>query len=196
MQTRIPRHTAAGLAYLFLVIPNTLVSAGTFQEEAVSYRQQGYDAQQRGDNAAALSYYQKAAALDPAYATPLNDAGILLEREGRLQEAEQAYTQALTVNPNYPEAHANLAMLYERSGQQEKAIYHWMKRYELGQPTDAGTARAEERLLALGILKTHPELKGRIYSRERIVAQELDAQTKSMKAFHQTTGAYGDWSAK
>ena len=197
MQTRTPRHTAARLAYLFLVIPNTLVfAAGTLREEAVSYRQQGYEAQQRGDHTNALSLYQKAAMLDPAYPTPLNDAGILLEREGRLQEAEQAYQQALAVNPEYVEAHANLAMLYERMGEKEKAIYHWMKRYELGQPSDPGTIRAEERFLSLGVLKSHPGLKGRIYSSQRIAAQEIKAHLQSMKEFRQVTGAHGDWPAK
>ena len=197
MHTRIPRHTAAWLAYLFLVIPKTFVfAAGTLREEAASYRQQGYDAQQRGDQTTALSLYQKAAALDPAYPTPLNDMGILLEREGRLQEAEQAYQQALAVNPEYVEAHANLAMLYERLGDKEKAIYYWMKRYELGQPSDAGTLRAEERLLALGILKSHPGLKGGLYSRQRVAAQEFESHLQSMKEFHQVTGAHGDWPAQ
>lgn len=197
MQTRTLRHTAARLAFLFLVIPNTPVSAaGTLREEAVSYRQQGYETQQRGDYANALALYQKAAALDPAYPTPLNDMGILLEREGRLQEAEQAYKQALAANPNYVEVYANLAMLYERLGDREKAIYYWMKRYELGQPSEAGTARAEERLLALGILKSHPGLKGKLYSSQRIAAQEFEAYLRSAKEFRQVTGAHGDWPAK
>ena len=197
MQTRTSRHTAAWLAYLFLVIPNTLVlAAGTLREEAVSYRQQGFEAQQRGDTTAALSLYQKAAALDPAYPTPLNDMGILLEREGRLQEAEQAYKQALAVNPEYVEAHANLAMLYERLGDKEKAIYYWMKRYEFGQPSEAGTTRAEERLLALGVLKSHPGLKGRLYSRQRIAVQEFAMHLQSLKEYRQATGAHGDWPAQ
>ena len=197
MQTHAPRPIAAWLAYLFVVIPNTSVfAAGTLREQAVSYRQQGYEAQQRGDLANALSLYQKAAALDPAYPTPLNDMGILLEREGRLQEAEQAYQQALAANPGYVEAYGNLAMLYERLGDKEKAIYYWMKRYELGQPSEAGTARAEERLLALGVLKNRPGLKNRLYSRQRLAVQEFEAHLQSMKEYRQVTGAHGDWPAQ
>ena len=42
--------------------------------------------------------------------------------------ARPAYKKALELNPNYLEAHANLAMLYERMGKKEQAIYHWMKK--------------------------------------------------------------------
>ena len=147
------RDTAFGWLTCLLVLSNSVAFAGTLREEAISYRVQGFEAQRRGDSANALSLYQKAAALDPAYPTPFNDLGVLLESEGRLEEASTSYQKALTLNPNYLEAHANLAMLYERMGEKEKAIYHWLKRYQLGDPYDPWTARAEERLVALGVLK-------------------------------------------
>ena len=181
-----------GLAFL-LILPSATVFAGGLREEAVSYRLQGYEAQRRGDKAEALSFYQKAAALDPTYPTPHNDVGILLEEQGQLDQAEQAYRQALELNPNYLEAHANLAMLYEHTGQKEKAIYHWMKRYQLGDPYDPWTARAEERLVALGVLKTYPGLKGRIYTRRRLVDQELQAHNQSLEEFHAVTEAHDHW---
>ena len=182
----------AGVAFL-LVISNAAPAAAGLREEAVTYRTQGYEAQQRGDKAAALSNYQKAAALDPAYPTPQNDMGVLLEEEGRLEEAERAYQQALALNPNYLEPYANLAMLYERTGQREKAIYHWMKRYQLGDAHDAWTARAEERLIALGVLKTHPGMKGKIYSRRRIAEEQFPAHAQSREEFHAITEEHGDW---
>lgn len=187
------RHAAlAGLAFLF-ILPHTVVCAASLREEAITYRVQGYEAQRRGDKAAALSAYQKAAALDPAYPTPLNDAGVLYEEMGRLEQAEESYRQALTLNPNYLEAHANLAMLYERLGQKEKAIYHWMKRYQLGDPYDPWTARAEERLVALGVLKDYPGLKGRMYTRRRVVGQELQSHAQSLEEFHAVTEEQGLW---
>ena len=184
-----------GLAFLFiaLTIPNAITAAGTLREEAITYRIQGYEAQRRGDSAAALSLYQKAAALDPTYPTPHNDAGVIFENQGRLDDAEQAYQQALSLNPNYLEAHANLAMLYERKGEKEKAIYHWMKRYQLGDPYDPWTARAEERLVALGVLKTYPGLKGKIYSRRRMTGQEFEAQARTREEFRAVTEEHGDW---
>lgn len=172
---------------------NPAAGAASLRDEAVGYRIQGYEAQRRGDTANALSLYQKAAALDSTYPTPHNDIGVLFEEQGRLEEAEQAYRQALTLNPNYLEAHANLAMLYERMGQKEKAIYHWLKRYQLGDPHDPWTARAEERLVALGVLKSYPGLKGQIYTRRRVVAQELQAHDRSLEEFHAVTEEQGDW---
>ena len=193
MDRRFFRHTAlAGLAFL-VILPTTITIAGTLREEAIGYRVQGYEAQRRGDRAAALSLYQKAAALDPSYPTAYNDAGVLLEEQGHLAEAEQSYRQALTINPNYLEAHANIAMLYERMGQKEKAIYHWMKRYQLGDPYDPWTARAEERLVALGVLKTYPGMKGKIYTRRRLVDQELQAHDQSLEEFHAVTEDHGKW---
>ena len=186
------RTIPAWLAFLTL-IPMTFASTQGLREEAIGYRTQGYEAQQRGDYGNALAFYQKAAALDPTYATPLNDIGVLLESEGRLQEAEVSYQRALSLNPTYLEAHANVAMLYERMGQKEKAIYHWLKRYQLGDPYDPWTARAEERLIGLGALKSHPGVKGTLYSRRRVLSEELQEQAKSVEEFHAVTEQHGGW---
>jgi len=193
MYRNVFRDTAIRWLTCLLVLPNGIAFAGTLREEAIGYRVQGFEAQRRGDTASALSLYQKAAALDPSYPTPLNDIGVLLEGQGRLEEAGQAYQKALTLNPNYLEAHANSAMLYERMGEKEKAIYHWLKRYQLGDPYDPWTARAEERLVALGVLKSYPGMKGKIYSRRRVVGRELQAQAQSLEEFHAVTDDHGDW---
>lgn len=176
-----------------VLLPSSAVFATSLREEAMNYRIQGYEAQRRGDKASALPLYQKAAALDPSYPTPLNDAGVLQEEAGRLGEAEISYRKALELNPNYLEAHANLAMLYERMGKKEQAIYHWMKRYQLGDPYDPWTARAEERLIALGVLKTYPGLKGRIFNRRRLVDEAFQADNQSLEEFHSITEQHGDW---
>lgn len=181
-----------GLACL-LAIPIPFVSATSLQEEAVSYRAQGYDAQRRGDQTGALTFYRKAVALDPSYPAPHNDVGVLLEEQGRLEEAERSYLQALTLNPNYAEAHANLAMLYERMGNKEKAIVHWLKRYELGDPHDPWTARAEERLVALGILKTYPGMKGSVFVRRNVVSREFEDHEQSLKEFHSLSEDHSNW---
>ena len=188
----IGARTALGIACL-VILPNRFAAAAGLREEAVTYRMQGYEAQRRGDQATALSFYQKAAALDPSYPTPQNDIGVILEEQGRLQDAEAAYQKGLELNPSYLEAHANLAMLYERMGQKEKAIYHWLKRYQLGDPYDPWTARAEERLVALGTLKTYPGMKGKIYTRRRLLDQEFDAHAQTLEEFHSVTEQHGDW---
>ena len=192
MSQGIRRRTVrAGLAFL-LFFPSITAAAGTLREEAITYRGQGYESQRRGDRATALSYYQKAEALDQAYATPHNDAGILLEEEGRLDEAEREYQQALVLNPDYLEPHANLAMLYERTGRKPQAVEHWLKRYQLGDPYDPWTARAEERLIALGALRK-PGMKGRLFSRRRVIGQELGTYAQTLKEFREVTEEHSDW---
>lgn len=184
--------TRVGLAFL-LFIPSLVASAGSLREEAISYRTQGYEAQRRGDKASALTFYQKAAELDPSYPTPHNDIGVLLEQDGRLEDAEQSYQKAVALNPNYLEPQANLAMLYERMGQKEKAIFHWLKRYELGDPYDPWTARAEERLVALGVLKDYPGIKGKIYTRRRLLDEEFKEFEQSVGEFHAVSSQHGGW---
>ncbi|MBI2094420.1 MAG: tetratricopeptide repeat protein [Candidatus Omnitrophica bacterium] len=139
----------------------------------------------------ALSLYQKAGMLDPSYPTPYNDAGILLEQLDRPGEAEQSYKEALKIDPNHLEAHANLAMLYEKLLEKEKAIYHWLKRYELGNPRDPWTARAEERLVALGVLDRYPGLKGKIYTRRHVLDEELKAHAQSLEEYRSVTNENG-----
>ena len=193
MNLRLFRYAALVGGAFLLTIPSRVLCAATLREEALSYRVQGYEAQRRGDLEGALSLYQKAGALDPTYPTPHNDAGVIMEEQGRLGDAEQQYRRAIELNQNYLEAHANLAMLYERMGKKEQAIYHWMKRYQLGDPYDPWTARAEERLVALGVLKTYPGLKGRIYSRRRLIDQELQAHAQSLEEFHAVTEEHDHW---
>jgi tetratricopeptide (TPR) repeat protein len=179
----------AGCAFLVL-IPNAI--AGTLREEAASYRSQGYALQQQGDKAGALAFYQKAATLDASYPTPYNDAGILLEEQDRLEDAKQSYQQALAINPNYVDAHTNLALLYERMGEKDKAIVHWLKRYQLGEWDDPWTARAGERLVALGVLNSDG-LKAAPYTRRHIMDQAFEDNAKSLKEFHAVTTEHGDW---
>lgn len=184
------RIACAWLASL-VTLPVTTVCAASLREEAVTYRVQGYEAQRRGEKTSALSLYQKATQLDPSYPTPHNDAGVLLEEAGRLEEAQRAYQQALSLNPNYLEAHANLAMLYERLDQKARAISHWMRRYQLGEPSDPWTARAKERLVALGVLS--PSAGGMGASSRSIAEDELQSHAQSLQEFHTVTEQHEDW---
>ena len=44
---------------------------------------------------------------------------------GRLDDAFGHYKLALELNPQYADAHFNLALLCERQGDNLKAVYHW-----------------------------------------------------------------------
>ena len=180
------RVRVATLAYL-LLFPQPYGFPGPLRDEASKYRQDGYERQRIGDLDGALSMYQKAAALDPTYAAPQNDAGVLLEQRGQLEAAKAAYQQALQIDPNYLEAHTNSALLAERMGDKGQAVYHWLKRYQLGDANDPWTARAEERLVALGALKNSPGLKGKIYTQRKLVEQELQSYERSKQDFRAAT---------
>jgi len=142
------------ISFLFFV---SYIYAGGLKDEAESYREKGYEAQQLGEIDRAISYYQKAVELDLAYAAPHNDLGILFETKGWLDRAEAEYRKALTLDSDYKNAYTNLALLYERKGELEKAAFYWMKRYRLGTPGDSWTREAEKRLEKVGLIeKTKP----------------------------------------
>jgi tetratricopeptide (TPR) repeat protein len=116
------------------------------QEEARSYRAQGFQMQQMGDLKGAMGLYQKAIQLDPGFAVPYNDLGIIYEANGEIDRAEQSYLKAVSIDRNYLSAYSNLAVLYENKRDLKKAAYCWKKRADLGPPSDPWTQRAKRRL--------------------------------------------------
>ncbi len=147
---------AAATLLLYSIMSNCGIKdvfAVSLKEEARTYRETGYEAQERGDIESAINWYQKAISLDAEYAAPHNDLGILYEAKGRLDMAEAEYQRTLSIDPDYEKAHTNLALLYERKGQLEKAAFHWMRRYKLGKPGDPWTKEAKRRLEKLGLLE-------------------------------------------
>jgi len=130
--------------------------------EAPTYRNQGYHAQQKEQWQLAVQYYQKAIALDPFYATPHNDLGIVYERQKEFEKAEQEYLKAIALDPRFLDPYANLALLYEHLGKIDQAIIYWKKRIDYGHPNDPWTRKAIERLGRLSkdeITVTYPPAK-------------------------------------
>jgi len=187
MDTTALRNLAVGTLACLLIFPHPIATAGRLRDEALAYRREGYDRQQRGDLEGALGAYQKAAALDPSFATPYNDLGVLYEQSGDVEMARRSYEEALVIDPSYASAHANLALLYEKLGQKEKAIYHWLKRYQLGDPHDPWTIHAEARLIALGVLKSYPGLKSKIFSRRRVTEEAMSNHAQALREFRSVT---------
>lgn len=118
----------------------------SIQKEARAYREQGMKMQQAGDLDAAMGLYQKAIALDPAYAAPFNDLGVILEGKGFIDRAEDSYLRCITIDPDYVSAYTNLAMLNESKRDIAKAAIYWDKRAKLGSPDDPWTKKAQQRL--------------------------------------------------
>jgi Flp pilus assembly protein TadD len=120
--------------FIFLVLP-LFLAYGTedVKNQAKDYREQGYKLQSMGDIQGAVTYYEKAAQMDPDYAEVYNDLGVLYEAMGDDQAAIEMYKKTLAMVPNYMPAYTNLAFLYEEKQDYDNASYYWKKRYDLGE---------------------------------------------------------------
>lgn len=116
------------------------------QQQARAYRVEGYAAQNIGDIATALSFYQKAVELDPAYAAVYNDLGVISESQDDPESARDYYLKAVSLDPYFASAYTNLALYYEEVRDLQQAAYYWSKRIECGDPGDSWTQKAAKRL--------------------------------------------------
>ncbi len=69
-----------------------------------------------------ITFLRKALEIKPNYPEALNNMGIALKEQGKLQGAIDCYQQALAVKPNYPEALNNLATVLKGQGELQEAI--------------------------------------------------------------------------
>jgi tetratricopeptide (TPR) repeat protein len=69
--------------------------------------------------------YRRATVADPKYALAFFDLGNVLDELQRLPEAIAAYTTAIGLVPHYGDAHYNVALAYERTGERRAALRHW-----------------------------------------------------------------------
>jgi tetratricopeptide (TPR) repeat protein len=84
-----------------------------------------------GDREKAKEHYQAAVKLNPnQFPDAYYNYGVLLIQEGKLDEAEKAFRQALEVRPSYADAHNNLGNLLERQGKFPEAIAEYKKAIE------------------------------------------------------------------
>ncbi len=149
------------------------------KEQAQYYRKEGYKLQSRGDLERALSFYQKAAKLDPSYTQIYNDIGVIYETQSRLGKAKEYYKKSLEINPNFMPAHTNLAFLYEKEGNIRKATDHWKKRYTQGKKGDYWHEVARQHLLKLG---TYPEVKKEMIEKKAAnLSKELTYQREQKR---------------
>ena len=102
------------------------------------YNDAGYACMMNQDYKRAKSYIFDALSRDPDYAFAYINLGLLNAREGNLNAAEKEYKIAIELNPNIPQAHNNLAGLYEISKRRPLAIIEYKKAIELD-PENAKT---------------------------------------------------------
>lgn len=181
-------------------------SLSDLQKQAREYRFQGYQLQRMGDMENALGFYQKAIEIDPSYAPPYNDLGVIYEAGGSAERAEQAYLRAIKIDPYFLSAYSNLALLYENQRDLNKAVMYWKKRVDFGDPNDPWTQRARRRANDISLMLSGSPVQfareKRIISLTRNTWLKKDLERKDNKAmsredFVQAKVAYnkGDYAA-
>lgn len=88
-----------------------------------------------GRNADAEPWLRAALAMDSGHATPWNNSGVLAQRQGRVQDAEYAFLQALARNRAHTSALANIVSHYQRHGNRAQAE-KWRRHSESMQRSD------------------------------------------------------------
>ena len=95
----------------------------------LNYQAMAYSALKK-DREALISY-QKILKNDPSLAGPHYNMGIILKRNGRIEEAVNSYKKAISLKPDYVQAYNNLGALYKSNGKHERAIEMFTKAKEL-----------------------------------------------------------------
>ena len=91
------------------------------------YNNMAVERMQVGDTASALLYFRRATGHDPLFSPAWTNLGILYLRKGLPTYAEAAHLQALKADASDLVAMSNLASLYERRGDQERAAMYRSK---------------------------------------------------------------------
>jgi tetratricopeptide (TPR) repeat protein len=89
-------------------------------------------ASRRDDNQNAIALYEKAISESGGnYAEAYLNEAVLLKREGRFNEAIEAYKRAIGLRDNYQEAWYNLALTYRAIGENKEAIRCYERAIEI-----------------------------------------------------------------
>ncbi len=84
----------------------------------------------------ALDALSRSASINSTNAVTQNSLGSVLSRKGQIKAAEAALRKALQLDPKFPEAHHNLAIVYatQKPPSMELARWHYKKALDYGQP--------------------------------------------------------------
>ena len=114
-----------GAAILLVVIGlvlNSVLGGDPAQKEAYSYAGAGEQAMRDGDNAAAISEYEKAVAAEPSLESAHVALGVLYALEGRTAESEEALATARALVSSEADLAMSLARAYQTAGEAETAL--------------------------------------------------------------------------
>ncbi len=111
---RVDLRNDAATIYMSLDRPSDALrhftAAARLQPSASASFNVGVALEATGDLAGATQQYRDAVTHDARHSAAHNNYGSLLMREGRTTEAHEAFTRAVSANPDNAEAHANLAL--------------------------------------------------------------------------------------
>jgi tetratricopeptide (TPR) repeat protein len=99
-----------------------LDAARSDRERALIYNKHALVAIARGDRDAAASVLETALATYAACVPALVNAGNLLLEAGDLDGAIARFQTAITLDPDYADAHHNLGVAYKRAGRRSDAV--------------------------------------------------------------------------
>ena len=165
------------LSFLFLLISRPAFCAHLLEEEAVEFHTQGHSAQKSGMLNEALSFYQKAVAIDSTSAHLYNDLGSVYEMLGEFEIALDAYLRAMSIEPESIEAYPRLALLSEKDGNFPQASTYWLKFIELGNENNPAVREAKNRVYEIG--RVIPEVM------DRYIEVEAASLKKEISSFKQ-----------
>jgi len=98
----------------------------------------GLEQARGGDEAAARELFERATRVCTHCGPAWSELGVLARRQGRFADAELAYLQAISLQPDYAPAYFNLAMLYELYlPRPELAVQNYERYLEVGGAVDA-----------------------------------------------------------
>jgi tetratricopeptide (TPR) repeat protein len=134
METRPDDQTAEELSEL---VASADSLSGARREIADRFQGQAISLKKRGDFAAARIWYERAIAIDPGYAKPVYNLGLLHEAAGEPDLAEGLYRQAIAFDPQYARPRHQLGYVLEARGDIDSAIAAYEEAVALGL-ADAG----------------------------------------------------------
>lgn len=118
------------ICLLLVFVSAILVNWKIFSKDefiASTYYNVAHDSSVKGDNAQAAEYYSKAVQFNPGNTKILNNLGLVLFKQGNVDEAILQFQEALKIEPHSAKTHNNLAIIFASIGEMDKAIDHFIE---------------------------------------------------------------------